>query len=169
MLIEADKRKPEWEGKLAYAENSEEKYYVPENLFVLGLMNTADRGLSDVDYALRRRFAFVEIPPGFSEPRFQAFLEDRGVSSSAVSTIRTRHGELNEEIEKDRANLGRGFRIGHSIFCNSPTLETSNSDSGAREREWYGRIIESDIKPLLEEYWFDSPDKVDSWCERLRW
>ncbi len=118
LLIESDKRKPEWAVKLAYAENSEEKFYVPENLFVLGLMNTADRSLSVVDYALRRRFAFVELPPGFRERSFQSFLNARGLSDSVIAVIRSRVGELNEEIEKDRANLGRGLCIGHSFFAN---------------------------------------------------
>jgi hypothetical protein len=168
MLIEADKRKPEWAVKLAYAENIEEKFYVPENLFILGLMNTADRSLSVVDYALRRRFAFVEMPPGFEEPGFRSFLQARGLSSAAIATVRLKMSELNEEIDKDRANLGRGFRIGHSFFCDPPE-DVSGHDKNAAEREWYGRVIETEIKPLLEEYWFDSPDKVDSWCERLRW
>ena len=87
LLIESDKRKPEWAVKLAYAENSEEKFYVPENLFVLGLMNTADRSLSVVDYALRRRFAFVELPPGFRERSFQSFLNARGLSDSVIAVI----------------------------------------------------------------------------------
>jgi hypothetical protein len=169
MLIESDKRKPSWAVKLAYSENVEQRFYVPDNLFILGLMNTADRSLSVVDYALRRRFAFVEIPPGFQEPSFQAFLGIRGLSDSAIAAILSRMGALNAEIQKDRANLGRGFCIGHSFFCDPPKLDISDPNRPAKERDWYRGVISFEIRPLLEEYWFDSPEVVDQWCERLEW
>ena len=169
MLIEQDKRKSEWGLKLAYAENAEEKFYVPNNVFLLGMLNTADRSLSVVDYALRRRFAFMTIDPGLEEDAFKTYLSNRQVSDSTIALIRERIGALNDEIENDRTNLGKGFCIGHSFFCDPPPPGANQEIPGATQREWYERVIESEILPLLEEYWFDNPKKVDQWRNRLKW
>ena len=159
LLIEPDKRGPEWATKLSYANRDEPDFYVPPNLYILGMMNTADRSLSVVDYALRRRFAFVSMDPMFGSPKFRAHLLDHGVSDEIASKVVSGMGELNNVIEEDRLNLGPGFRIGHSFFTPSEPL----NDPAA----WYARIVETEIHPLLEEYWFDAPEKADEWRDQL--
>jgi hypothetical protein len=159
LLIEPDKRTPAWETSLAYSV-AEEKFYVPENVFLLGLMNTADRSLAVVDYALRRRFAFFTLDPQFESEKFAHHLKSRGLSENLIRQIRQRMGDLNREIREDQTNLGRGFCIGHSFFCDA-------RDKLATEEEWYRQVIETEIAPLLEEYWFDNPNRVASWRDRL--
>jgi hypothetical protein len=165
LLIEPDKRSPEWAVKLAYAERSNERFYVPPNVFLLGMMNTADRSLAVVDYALRRRFAFVTLSPAFGSEAFAAHLRAAGTSDVMIEKIRQGMERLNEEIAGDRTNLGPGFRIGHSFFA-SPS---EPGEVGARETEdnWYERIIETEVVPLLAEYWFDDPEKAEDWRARL--
>ena len=132
---------------------------MPENIYLLGMMNTADRSLSLVDYALRRRFSFVSLEPMFGSSKFKGFLIERGVPESIVDLIVTRMTTLNLAIGEDRANLGPRYRIGHSFFVPREDFEY---DAG-----WYRRIVETEIDPLLEEYCIDDPDKADRWCEQL--
>jgi hypothetical protein len=157
LLIESDKRDRSWEMALAYGS---EPFHVPHNVHLLGLMNTADRSLAVVDYALRRRFAFVELEPKLASPKFQAALADVNVSPEMTQLIVSRIGELNAEITADVSNLGPGFAIGHSFFCGGPA-------PGEDESNWLKRIIETELLPLLREYWFDAPDKVETWRARL--
>ena len=159
LLIEADKRGSEWAIPLAYSE-SNEKFFIPENVHLLGLMNTADRSLAVVDYALRRRFGFFDLRPQFDSEKFQAHLSSKGISDTLAKLIKQRLGKLNQKIEEDQANLGRGFCIGHSYFC-------SERDDLTTEEEWYRLIIETEVIPLLEEYWFDSPSRINNWREDL--
>ncbi|WP_164721684.1 MrcB family domain-containing protein [Silicimonas algicola] len=159
LLIEPDKRGPTWKTRLAYATEADLDFFVPDNLFILGMMNTADRSLSLVDYALRRRFAFVAMEPLFGAPKFRAHLEVRGVPEDVVTRIVNAMGELNQAIQSDRTNLGPGFRIGHSFF--TPTATVRDPDG------WYRRIVETEIYPLLEEYWFDAPETADQWRDQL--
>lgn len=160
MLIEVDKRGEEWAIPLAYASDLKDKFFVPENLYLLGLMNTADRSLAMVDYALRRRFAFINLGPGFDTPQFSAFMSKQGATDELVRQMVTDLIALNLEISNDRANLGPGFCVGHSFFC------TGISDVGATP-EWYREVISSEIMPLLREYWFDDEAKVIDWESRL--
>ena len=159
LLIEHDKRSKEWATRLAYAGADEEPFWIPENVYILGMMNTADRSLSLVDYALRRRFAFVTLAPAFANPAFSDFLSAAGVPTSTINQIVTRMLELNREICEDTANLGAGFQIGHSFFVPSPSFKPSN--------DWLTTIVDTEIRPLLEEYWFDAPDKATHWRQRL--
>ena len=159
LLIEADKRSPEWAVKLAYAEAAEERFYVPSNVYILGMMNTADRSLAVVDYALRRRFAFATVPPAFAQPAFRAHLLDRGVTEPMTGQLIDRMTSLNAAIAADTTNLGRGYCIGHSFF----TPQTK-ADYGS---EWLHKILTTEIIPLLDEYWFDQPDKVAHWTKTL--
>jgi len=159
LLIETDKRGSAWAIPLAYSDRNE-TFFVPDNVYLLGLMNTADRSLAVVDYALRRRFGFVHLVPQFESEKFKAHLRDKGVSEDLISLIRQRLGDLNREIEGDQANLGRGFCIGHSFFC-------TERDELSSEKEWYRLIIETEVMTLLEEYWFDSPTRISTWRERL--
>lgn len=159
LLIESDKRGPTWKTRLAYARDGDKDFYVPENLFILGMMNTADRSLSLVDYALRRRFAFVSMQPLYGSAKFREHLSARGVPDQIIIRVVNGMSELNQAIESDRTSLGPGFRIGHSFF--TPTKHITDPDA------WYSRIIETEIYPLLEEYWFDAPETAEQWRKKL--
>ena len=158
MLIESDKRGSEWSVPLTYSETSEQQFYVPQNLYLMGLMNTADRSLSMVDYALRRRFAFINLKPQFNSNKFLDFLMVKGVSEKLASLIINRMTELNDEISADDINLGSGFTIGHSFFC--PEAIKPNE-------HWYRSVIHNEVFPLLKEYWFDSLERASKWKDRL--
>lgn len=160
MLIEHDKRGSEWAIPLTYSNELGEKFYVPANVHIIGLMNTADRSLAMVDYALRRRFAFFNIEPGFHTQAFKEHLFINGASKSLVDTVVEKMDILNNEIADDSVNLGRGFCIGHSFFCNFPLNK-------AVDETWYEQVVKREIEPLLREYWFDDPQKADSLVRKL--
>ena len=122
-------------------------------------MNTADRSLAVVDYALRRRFAFIDLEPRFDSPKFDAVLAKRGISPTMRENIRKRLKALNSRISSDKRNLGRGFEIGHSFFCPDETVRD--------EEQWFRSIIKYEIKPLLMEYWFDDQDTATREASRL--
>jgi 5-methylcytosine-specific restriction protein B len=156
MLIEADKRGPANSIPLLYSEGAEETFYLPVNLYLIGTMNTADRSLAMVDYALRRRFAFATLDPALGD-RFATWLKGRNASDALVARIRAKVGNLNAAIEKER-DLGPGFRIGHSFFCPPKGREPDDA--------WYCEIIAGEIQPLLEEY-FDSHERVEKLVKEL--
>ncbi len=149
LLIEADKRGLEFAIPLTYSEDGE-MFYIPENLYLIGLMNTADRSLAVVDYALRRRFAFINMEPVLEE-KFVEFLRKTGIPEELATFISTKITTLNKIIE-DEPNLGKGFFIGHSYFCSN--INAKNPIS------WYNQIIENEIGPMLEEYWYDEPSRA---------
>jgi 5-methylcytosine-specific restriction protein B len=152
MLIEHDKRSGDCAVRLQYAKQHEAPFFVPDNVHLLGLMNTADRSLAIVDYALRRRFRFFDLRPQFEHPQFRTFLASRGIQESIIAEIISRIPELNKKIAADSTNLGPGFEIGHSYFC--------PSEVGDYGEEWLRLILKTEIVPLLEEYWFDNPKRV---------
>jgi len=154
MLIENDKRGPENKITLAYNGLS---FYVPENLYIIGMMNTADRSLAMMDYALRRRFSFFEMEPGFNSEGFRSY--QAGLANDTFDVFMEQIKALNKEITKDDS-LGRGFRIGHSYFCGL------KPDTCIADR--MQSIVEFDILPLLSEYWFDEPAKLQRWEQNLR-
>ena len=127
-------------------------FSVPENLYIIGMMNTADRSLAMIDYALRRRFSFFEIEPGFNSEGFQNY--QNALENETFNGLINQIKILNKDISTD-ASLGRGFRIGHSYFCGQEKNECT--------REWMRSVVEFDILPMLEEYWFDEPDKIKYW------
>ncbi|RYU80147.1 AAA family ATPase [Hymenobacter persicinus] len=151
LLLEADKRGPAHAVRLPYSPAAAPRFFVPENLFVIGTMNTADRSLTPLDYALRRRFAFLRLEPEFGLP-LQQFLVKQGVPAAIISRLVARLTELNQSIADD-PELGPDFRIGHSYFCQPPT-------EPAEAEEWLNLILEQEIGPLLEEYWLDQPAKA---------
>ena len=153
MLIEADKRHRDYAVPLTYSPDAE-PFHVPDNVFLIGMMNTADRSLAMVDYALRRRFAFVRLNPAFGTDQFSDFLLAADVEEDLVNRIVDRMGELNRKIGADRKNLGPGFEIGHSFFCPRDVDEQL-------DESWYRAVIRGEIEPLLREYWFDRPESVD--------
>jgi 5-methylcytosine-specific restriction protein B len=155
MLIEPDKRGEEFAVPLTYSDTLEDKFYIPANVYLIGTMNTADRSLALVDYALRRRFRFIELKPQFNT-RFKDYLESNGISEAFSVKVIERMNKLNYLISEDNKNLGRGYCIGHSFFC------TTNYEE---ESTWYENIITTEIEPLLNEYWFDDEQKV---ADRLK-
>ena len=159
MLIEADKRGSEYAVPLTYSPYAE-PFHLPPNLYLIGMMNTADRSLAMVDYALRRRFAFIRLKPAFSTDQFSDFLLAAEVEEDLVNKIVDRLTQLNRKIRDDRKNLGPGFEIGHSFFC--PQEEDESLDDS-----WYRSVILREIEPLLREYWFDRPDQVDGEIKAL--
>lgn len=152
LLLEADKRSKEWAVQLAYTldtpDEVEEPFYLPKNLYVIGTMNTADRSLALVDYALRRRFSFVDLTPGFDHPRFERHLE--AIQPAVRSDLLTRLRSLNRLITED-PSLGPGFQIGHSYFCHTRTTPPWGDDAEALVRD----VFRFEIVPLLREYWYD--------------
>lgn len=152
MLIEADKRGQELQ--LIY---NNENFSVPPNVHILGMMNTADRSLAVMDYALRRRFGFYAIEPGYSSDGFEAWRSELGNETfdSLVKVI----VELNIAIREDPA-LGAGFTIGHSYL--------SRPADGITDDDWLFSVIEDEFVPLLEEYWFDEPILAAEWTAKLR-
>ena len=158
MLIEADKRGEKHEVQLTYSEEGEH-FAIPPNVHLIGTMNTADRSLALVDYALRRRFLFFDITHQFESPKFKTHLLSRGMSEPFVDELRERMKFLNKAIAKD-PNLGKGFEIGHSYFC--PGLE-----KGMDEKGWFQSIVEFEIGPQLREYWFDNLDEAKTHIGKL--
>ena len=152
MLIEMDKR-----GRDLQLLYSDEQFSIPENLYIIGMMNTADRSLAMLDFALRRRFAFFELKPGFDSDGFkeyQSHLKNEKFDA-LINTVK----HLNEIIASDES-LGEGFCIGHSYFCN---LIPNSID-----QQVLSSIVEYELIPLLKEYWFDEPSLVKEWSGNLR-
>lgn len=153
VLIEHDKRDQKLE--LAY---SGEEFSVPRNLYIIGMMNTADRSLALVDYALRRRFAFFFVPPAFDKTQFQDYLKlENKLPDTFVNQLCQKFIKLNHEIT---AILGKGFAIGHSYFVDSMRPHSYETD--------YNDIINYEIEPLLAEYWLDEPEKIKNLVKELR-
>ncbi len=160
LLVEHDKRGKDWTIPLAYSKNTEERFYIPKNVYLLGLMNTADRSLSMVDYAMRRRFAFATLKPAFSNPRFKKHLAAEGTPDQLIEKIVRGMSRLNQTIADDTTNLGPGFCIGHSFFCNFPRGKSPS-------QEWFEEVVLSEIAPLIREYWFDDSVKAESLVSQL--
>jgi len=148
-LIEKDHR----EEKIQLKYNSE-TFSVPSNLYIIGTMNTADRGLVMLDYALRRRFLFVTVEPAYKSQGFRVLLQES--NNIKFNKIARRIIELNNAICNDDM-LGKGFQIGHSYFCTGRPITDNDLH----------RIIKYEIMPLLEEYWYEDTDKVELWRERF--
>ncbi len=150
MLIESDKR-----GNALQLLYSDEKFSVPRNVYIIGMMNTADRSLAMLDYALRRRFAFYEIQPAFKSDGFRKYR--MGLKNDKFDNLINCVENLNGVITADES-LGEGFCIGHSYFCELD--ETTHSV--------LSNIVEYELIPLLKEYWFDEPQKIKDWTNYLR-
>ena len=158
MLIEGDKRGIKNRIKLAY---KNELFYVPANVFIIGMMNTADRSLAMMDYALRRRFSFFDVLPAFDRTSFKNHILQY-VGAAVADKVVSRFKELNAKIaDENSSNLGKGYCIGHSYFCVPPV-------DGQSDDEWYEAIIEYEIAPLLYEYWWDDKDRADECINELK-
>jgi 5-methylcytosine-specific restriction protein B len=149
-LMEAGKRRREEAIELAYRRTDGERVFVPDNLYVIGTMNIADRSLALVDLALRRRFAFVDLEPRLG-PEWRAWCEARGFGTDVIDLIAARIGALNATIAA-APSLGPHFRIGHSYV--TPDQDERPADA----RIWFRAKVETEIGPLLDEYWYDAPE-----------
>ena len=150
MLIERDYR-----GTKATLAYNGLPFSVPKNLYLIGMMNTADRSLAMIDYALRRRFSFFDMEPGFDSEGFRQYQASLG--NETLNELIERVKDLNKEIAADKS-LGKGFCIGHSYFCGQDKCTN----------EWLDSIVNYDILPMLSEYWFDNTAKLQRWENILR-
>jgi len=158
-LLENTKRNRADAMELAYRKIPGEKIHVPDNLYIIGTMNIADRSLALVDLALRRRFAFVTLEPLLNDA-WADWCRDKSFPEDVIALIRDRVGALNEVIAQDRA-LGPQFRVGHSYV-------TPSDDDCSDARVWFSEVIDTEIAPLLEEYWFDVPERARDATQALR-
>lgn len=156
MLIEADKRGLEL--RLLY---KNETFSVPPNVHIIGMMNTADRSLAVLDYALRRRFGFFDMAPGFRTDGFAN--RQKALDSRPFDRLVNRVIELNAEIAADPA-LGHGFAIGHSYLSIPSGVESDEDELSG----WLQSVVQDELIPLLDEYWFDEPAKAEQWTDALR-
>lgn len=151
MLVETDKRGEDYAIRL---QGSTDPFYVPENVYIIGMMNTADRSIALIDYALRRRFAFYTLEPAFENEGFRDYVESK--NSDRLTKVIDAVSKLNDEIAADPL-LGAGFKIGHSYFYVDDPIDA----------RLLRDIILYEIRPLLAEYWVDDTEKVQQWTARL--
>lgn len=154
MLIEKDYR-----GTTATLAYNGLPFSVPKNLYIIGMMNTADRSLAMIDYALRRRFSFYAMEPGFESDGFKAYQES--ICDDTFNDLIKMVINLNKTIIDD-PSLGKGFCIGHSYFCGQKPAEEDELIG------WMTSVVDYDIVPMLEEYWFDEPEKINKWRAALQ-
>lgn len=161
-LLEKGKRTPSEALELCYPDRDGKRrpVYVPENVYVVGTMNVADRSLALVDLALRRRFAFVGLEPRLGQAWRDWVVEKCNMERPLAEEIERRFMKLNDEIIAD-PKLGKQFRIGHSYVTPVSRLEEGGT------RKWFQQVVETEIGPLLDEYWFDAPDRAEKACEQL--
>lgn len=161
-LLEAGKRTPNEALELCYpdADGKRRPVHIPENLYMVGTMNIADRSLALVDLALRRRFAFVGLEPRLGQVWREWVVKECAVDPGLVADIERRIADLNEQIAAD-ARLGKQFRIGHSYVTPAHRLEAGDT------KKWFQQVVETEIGPLLDEYWFDAPDEAQKAIARL--
>ncbi len=160
-LIEADKRYDFVSDDYEYVilPYSRKEFKIPDNIFIIGTMNTADRSLAMVDYALRRRFAFYHVSPKFSSQKFKDWLKNKnGISENNINQIITKMNNVNKAICED---LSKDFEIGHSYFICNDKIDSNNF------QKFYDEIIEYEILPLLQEYFIDEESKIDNYKKLL--
>lgn len=158
-LLEADKRKPSEELRLAYPRFPDERIYIPPNLYLIGTMNIADRSLALVDLALRRRFAFRTLEPALNGA-WRAWCLKAGAPPQLVDSIKQRMNELNAAIAADN-RLKAQFCIGHSFV-------TPPAEGVADWASWFRSVVETEVAPLLDEYWYDDEPAANAQKAKLR-
>ena len=158
MLIEHDKRGDKHTVRLTYSNATDEPFYVPDNVYIIGCMNTADRSLAIVDYALRRRFSFITLKPEF-EDTFKNFLKAK-MDKTFVDTITAKIVAVNQVIQD--TEMLRGMEIGHSYFCNFEGFVKG------KEKEWWDDICEYELFPYLDEVCYDDSDRLDALKKMLK-
>ena len=161
MLIEADKRNPESGVTLQHRSEDAERFYVPDNVYIIGTMNLADRSLTGMNVAMRRRFGFFDLKPQFGKPVFTEWLADKTEMPPEMrERINSKMVTLNHEI-RDDPSLGENYAVGHSFFCPPKGEPEGGWD------EWYETVVDYEIRPLLKEYWFDAPTKANEQADKL--
>ena len=161
MLIEADKRGDDYRVKLLYSPN--EDFSIPDNLYIIGTMNTADRSIAMIDYALRRRFAFFPMGPGFGSEGFKSY--QKKVDNPTFDKFVDALVQVNKEIRDDES-LGEGFEIGHSYLCDFDKKEDWEEEIDVEGR--LAEVLDYEIAPLLHEYWIDDTDKAEDQIKKLK-
>lgn len=151
-LLEASKRNPQEALELTYG--NEKGFYIPDNLYVIGTMNIADRSLAMVDFALRRRFAFFDLEPNFGNEWLEYMKDKSGISETKLNEWQKRIKKLNKIISDDQT-LGPAFTIGHSYLTTSQSIKDDQAD------KWFTTIVKTEIMPLLEEYWFCGTEQIE--------
>ena len=159
-LLEVDKRTSNASLELSYRQSAGERVYIPDNLYVIGTMNIADRSLALVDLALRRRFAFIDLKPTLGKPWRDWVQSTCGIDLATLVEIEKRLIALNNELSAD-AGLGPQFQVGHSYVTPPSGVQISDA------RKWFRQVVNTEIKPLLDEYWFDALDKSQKAKESL--
>lgn len=159
-LLETDKRTPDEALELSYRKSAGERVYIPSNLYVIGTMNIADRSLALVDLALRRRFAFIDLEPTLGKAWRDWVQTKNDIDSEFLDDIEQRINALNDEVAID-PSLGAQFQVGHSYV--TPAVGMNITDA----KEWFGEVVETEIGPLLDEYWFDDLEKSRKAQKRL--
>lgn len=154
-LLEADKRNPDNALRLIYSQDDDDPFHLPENFYVIGTMNQADRSLAGLDIALRRRFSFATLAPELGS-NWLEFAAKRGHAAPELRSIANRITQVNDLI-RDDPTLGAPFCIGHSFVTPRTKITEPAVDKTQR---WFQEIIDTDLEPLLEEYWFDQPEKL---------
>ena len=159
-LLEADKRTQRESLALSYPRHPAERVHVPPNLYVIGTMNVADRSLALVDLALRRRFGFIDLEPVFGDSWRNWVSGQCGIGTVFLADIERRLTALNQTIATDTL-LGHQFRVGHSVV--TPTSGVAIDDPV----NWFRQVVETEIGPLLDEYWFDQPARANEEKDKL--
>ncbi len=159
-LLEADKRYEDEALPLSYPRDHRERVHIPSNFYIIGTMNVADRSLALVDFALRRRFAFFDLEPAFGELWRNWVNVQYKIDTEFLADVEERVRALNKTISEDNL-LGPQFRIGHSFVTPTTGVPITNPN------EWFTQVVNTEIGPLLAEYWFDDPEKARSECKRL--
>ena len=159
-LLEADKRTPDEALEFVYPRTANERFFIPDNLFVIGTMNIADRSLALVDLALRRRFAFIDLEPTLGEPWRDWVHSKNGIPKETLVEIENRIVDLNQTISKD-TSLGPQFRLGHSYV--TPKFANPIDDG----KMWYRKVVGTKIGPLLDEYWFEDLESSKKAIQKL--
>lgn len=157
-LIEADKRKASEAMRLTYQKDPDERVFVPNNLYIVGTMNMADRSLALMDFAFRRRFSFFSLTPSLNE-QWREWLKVKGIKPEAISRLKQAILDLNFEISSD-PNLGSSYQFGHSFF--TPTSEIADYEN------WLETTIATEIAPALNEYWYEDVGTVNLLLEKFR-
>ena len=152
-LLESDKRSPDHAIQLCYPSPNgvSNGVYIPDNVYIVGTMNTADRSLALIDFAFRRRFAFASFEPKLGGSWRNWVTEKRGIDSKLVKDVEKRIKSLNKQIADD---LGKDFQIGHSFVTPASRIKEGST------KEWFRLVVETEIGPLLDEYWFDNLKKA---------
>jgi len=154
-VLEKDKR-----GKLILLPLTNTFFKVPDNVYIIGTMNTADRSIALLDTALRRRFGFIELMPDSTPLKYAAV---GGIPLGLWLEA------LNERIREHVGHDARNLQIGHAYFL--------EKEQPITDLATFARVIQDDILPLLEEYCYEDyaklekilgPGLVDARNQRIR-